>query len=258
MGQKRRQEDRTTVSSRPVRRVALSTTTPSASERFKGLKHLVSLGSDLETSRGRWVAGNECFCRSSVCVYSSSKPSRGCGSPELRVQSKRRRSRTDLGTGPSPAISAGFCPVRWHALDPMLFTGNPKLPKEKTSSAQYSMVWLLAAVWEEKTRKDPGRTLIDVFLSGGPIIIIHLGQRGQASRQVRLNFFLFQASFQIPFILSGGQTLTSEFKDWLVCNISLCDTWLRGLGDNESVLDLFCSKWVSNDRRLQALLSATD
>lgn len=83
MGQKRRQEDRTAVSPSPVRRVELSATTPSTSERLKGLKHLVSLGSDLETSRGPRVAGNECFYRSSVCVcvcgYSSSSPHMAAG-----------------------------------------------------------------------------------------------------------------------------------------------------------------------------------
>lgn len=95
-----------------------------------------------------------------------------------------------------------------YALHPMLFTGDPKLPRENPAQHK-NMMHLLAAVWEEKELKTSG-ALIDVILSIRYIIVIHLGRRGQARCQVSWNHsfddsFFFFIDVSVGFFVIVGQ-----------------------------------------------------
>lgn len=149
-----------------------------------------------------------------------------------------------------------------YALHPMLFTGDPKLPRENPAQHK-NMMHLLAAVWEEKELKTSG-ALIDVILSIRYIIVIHLGRRGQARCQVSWNhsfddsFFFFYWCVCWFFCDRGpSQTLLINFTERCEKK-ALCDTCSHRLRDNATALNWFFSEWVSNDWWLQALLPVVD
>lgn len=120
-----------------------------------------------------------CVCTVAVALTWLQEPGAVCRERGERVLNRP-------GNRSVSVISPGFSPVRWHTrFIPCCSPGE--LPKEKPNWAgfikQYKMMQLLAAVWEEKERKTPG-ALIDVILSDRYIIVIYLGQRGQARCQV--------------------------------------------------------------------------